>query len=103
MIFDNLPDDLEEGDSTEVVIRRFRELRARIFKIVPEPCFLKSVKALSGEMTVLLDISAIDRGLIRKEDICSLCPQETCPYNYVKDREDRKIKLKLLNQDLKPN
>lgn len=77
MIFDNLPSDFNDAQKIELAIRRFRELRSRVFKVLPKGCLLKPQNVLATKMFLLLDTETIPN----QEHLCSLCSETACPYN----------------------
>lgn len=104
MIFRKIPIGLSDEEVEDLVVERFRDLRRKIFNILPTSCFLKPVKCLTGEMVAFISKEILDQGLIEREDVCSLCSETACLYNNVKDKEERIIKLRyvaLKDPDLK--
>ncbi len=104
MVFDDLPEDIDPDELEKVAIERFRALRKEVYRLLPYNCLLKPRNVLMSKMVEIIDIEFVQKGLIEKEDICSVCSETACPHNKVPDRQDRIIKIELLNstRNLKP-
>lgn len=84
---------IPEGQEEAVAKKWFRELRSAVFNALPGECFLKSWNRLNTSMLFTLDKKDIDRGVVRRKDICSLCSEEQCPYYKIRFKNLRIIKL----------
>ncbi len=83
-------------EAGEFVKKEYRKLRAVIFSIMPEGCFLKMWNTLDLRMIFMLSPEMIENKVINREDVCSLCSAEDCPFNNVDYKDLRIIKVKLL-------
>lgn len=84
---------MDEREITEATVTEFRKLRSALYQILPDDCPLKPRNVLSGSMVALFDMSMVEQKLVEKGDICSLCPNTSCPHNNVPDREARTVKI----------
>lgn len=61
-------------------MKLFRELREKIYTILPEDCLHKRRNTLGFQMTVLTNPKLIDKEWVSRPDVCSLCDIEICPW-----------------------
>ncbi len=99
------PDTLSESikmfsidDAIELVKRQFRGLKNSIFRIVPNDCFLRGWHVLDSRMVFMLSSEMVDRELVGRKDICSLCSASVCSNNRVDHKVARILKIKLLGR-----
>ena len=77
-------------------VKEYRKLRAAIFSVMPDGCFLKMWNTLDLRMVFMLSPEMIENKVVNREDVCSLCSAESCPFNNVNHKDLRTIKIKVL-------
>lgn len=100
MILQHVRGDISPEEFEEIVVSEFRKLRASLYALLPEDCLLKPRKVLTGTMISLIDAHTLSQGLIAKEDICTLCNENTCPHHTISDRESRISKINFYHEAL---
>jgi len=101
MAVDIDPRDGPEGEHPFVleVIKLFREIRDKVYTILPEDCLHKRRNTLAFQMIVLANPKLIDKQWTSRSDICSLCDIEICPwYNRASYRPLRFLKSIILGK-----
>jgi len=87
---------LSAEEAGNFVKKEYRRLRAVIFSIMPEGCFLKMWNTLDLRMVFMLSPEMIEKGVVSQKDVCSLCSAKSCPFNNVDHKDLRTIKVKVL-------
>ena len=87
---------LNAEEAEEFVKKEYRKLRAVIFSIMPDECFLRMWNVLDLQMVFMLNLEMIEKRRVRQKDICALCSAEDCPFNNVSHKNPRVIKVKLI-------
>jgi hypothetical protein len=80
----------------EFVRKECQKLQDLIFSIMPAECFLKKLNHIGLQMVFMLSPKMIEKGMVSRKDICSLCSATTCPFNNVRNKNLRGIKIKVL-------
>ena len=76
------PENRQEEEHPIVIeaIRVFRELREKIYSILPEDCLHKRRKTLGFQMVTTISPALLQKKLISTQDICAMCDIEICPW-----------------------
>lgn len=87
---------LSAQEAGDFVKNECHKLQTVIFSVMPAGCFLKMWKVLDLRMVFMLSPEMIEKKMVSRKDICSLCSATECPYNKVDYKDFRNIKVMIV-------